>query len=182
MSLYALKPYIANLTRSSLHQCFQRHNVSRLPSAENHGTNTPKKSFKYYPVGYIHIDITQAYTQQGKIYLFVAIDRTCKYTYVELHDNQTSLIATIFLKNLIKNTPNKIHTILTDNGLQFCNGNKINRSRSQVISSENFHSTCNQQGIKHKQTLAYHTWTNGQVERMNRTIKQATVDTIIMKV
>jgi transposase InsO family protein len=29
--------------------------------------------------------------------------------------------------------------------------------------------------IEHRLTKAYHPWTNGQVERMNRTLKEATV-------
>ena len=37
----------------------------------------PKRSrFKAYPIGYFHIDIAQVSTEQGKLYLFVAIDRT----------------------------------------------------------------------------------------------------------
>ena len=30
-------------------------------------------------------------------------------------------------------------------------------------------------GIEHRLTKANHPWTNGQVERMNRTIKEATI-------
>ena len=32
--LYALQPTIPHLTRSSLHRCFQRHRISRLPQVE----------------------------------------------------------------------------------------------------------------------------------------------------
>ena len=35
---------------------------------------------------------------------------------------------------------------------------------------------CHANKIEHRQTLAYHPWTNGQVERINRTIKEATVN------
>ncbi|SMO96330.1 Integrase core domain-containing protein [Paracoccus laeviglucosivorans] len=33
---------------------------------------------------------------------------------------------------------------------------------------------CETNGIEHRRTTPNHTWTNGQVERMNRTIKDAT--------
>jgi hypothetical protein len=38
-----------------------------------------------------------------------------------------------------------------------------------------FEMRCNQHGIEHRLTKIKHPWTNGQVERMNRTIKDATV-------
>jgi transposase InsO family protein len=38
-----------------------------------------------------------------------------------------------------------------------------------------FGRTCRDNGIKHRCTKVKHPWTNGQVERMNRTIKDATV-------
>src|SRR6202000_220469 len=34
---------------------------------------------------------------------------------------------------------------------------------------------CRENGIEHRFTKLNHPWTNGQVERMNRTIKEATV-------
>src|SRR3712207_8158640 len=34
---------------------------------------------------------------------------------------------------------------------------------------------CEQHGIEHRLTKPGHPWTNGQVERMNRTLKEATV-------
>ena len=38
-----------------------------------------------------------------------------------------------------------------------------------------FDRICQQHGIEHRLTKPNHPWTNGQVERMNRTIKEATV-------
>jgi transposase InsO family protein len=38
-----------------------------------------------------------------------------------------------------------------------------------------FDMCCNENGIEHRLTKIKHPWTNGQVERMNRTIMEATV-------
>ena len=40
-----------------------------------------KKKFKRYPIGYFHIDLTEVRTKQGKLYLFVAIDRPSKFAF-----------------------------------------------------------------------------------------------------
>ena len=40
--LYALQPTIPHLTRSSLHRCLQRHNVSRLPEVEGNKQGCPR--------------------------------------------------------------------------------------------------------------------------------------------
>ena len=38
-----------------------------------------------------------------------------------------------------------------------------------------FDMRCRENGIEHRLTKPNHSWTNGQVERMNRTLKEATV-------
>ena len=72
--LYALQATIPYLTRSSLHRCLRRHGIGRLPAVE--GNKPTKKAFKVYPIGFFHIDIAEVQTAEGKLYLFVAIDRT----------------------------------------------------------------------------------------------------------
>ncbi|SDZ17369.1 hypothetical protein SAMN05421755_11521, partial [Nitrosomonas sp. Nm33] len=69
--LYALQSTIPHLSRSSLHRCYQRHGISRLPDVD--GDKPAKKKFKKYPIGYFHIDIAEVRTEEGKLYLFVAI-------------------------------------------------------------------------------------------------------------
>ncbi len=78
----ALQPTISHLTRSSLHRCLRRHGVSRLPEVE--GSKPAKKKFKTYPIGFFHIDIAEVQTAEGKLYLYVAIDRTSKFAFVQL--------------------------------------------------------------------------------------------------
>ena len=82
--LYALQPTIPHLTRSSLHRRLQRHGISRLPQVE--GEASAKRKFKAYPIGYFHVDIAEVRTAQGKLYLIVAIDRTSKFAFVEMHE------------------------------------------------------------------------------------------------
>lgn len=115
--LYALQATIAHLTRLSLHRRLVRHGISRLP--EVGGDKPAKQKFKRYPIGYFHIDIAEVQTAEGKLYLFVAIDRTSKFAYVELHPLATKLIAAAFLRQLVAVVPYAIHIVLTDNGIQF---------------------------------------------------------------
>ena len=115
--LYALLPTIPALTRSSLHRCLQRHSLGRLPDID--GDKPAKKKFKAYPIGYFHIDIAEVRTEQGKLHMFVAMDRTSKFAFVELHEKATTAVSKAFLLNLIAAVPYKIHTVLTDNGIQF---------------------------------------------------------------
>ena len=161
--LYALKERIPHLSRSSLHRLFQRNGISKLPENEE---KKPKKKFKKY----FHIDITEVRTEEGKLYLFVAIDRTSKFVYVELFEKQGKMQAAEFLRNLIEKVPYKIHKILTDNGIQFTN---LPRNRNAL--PHIFDRVCEEHKIEHRLTLPGHPWTNGQVERMNKTIKEATV-------
>ena len=166
--LYALQATIPHLTRSSLHRLFQRHGISRLPEVE--GEKTSKRKFKSYPIGYFHIDIAEVRTEQGKIYLFVAIDRTSKFAFAELYEKAGKMNAAKFLHHLIKAVPYTIHTILTDNGIQF-----TDRKTDRLSFEHIFDRICRENDIEHRLTKVNHPWTNGQVERMNRTLKDATV-------
>jgi len=45
----------------------------------------------------------------------------------------------------------------------------------EIFRAHGFELACAQNDIEHRLTKPFHPWTNGQVERMNRTIKDATV-------
>src|SRR3569833_1546349 len=96
--LYGLQPTIPHLTRSSLHHCLDRHGISRLPDMK--GDKPITKRFANYAIGYFHIDIAEVRTEEGKLYLFVANDRTSKIAFVELHEKATRRIAGNFLSVL----------------------------------------------------------------------------------
>lgn len=169
--LYALQPSIPHLTRSSLHRCLQRHGISRLPDVD--GDKPKRQKFKRYPIGYFHIDIAEVRTEEGKLHLFVAIDRTSKLAVAQLVEKANRKTAWEFLEHLLEAVPYHIHTILTDNGIQFA---EQPRNRNSVTFRKmRFDLICEANGIEHRLTKPNHPWTNGQVERMNRTIKEATV-------
>ena len=171
--LYALQPTIPHLTRSSLHRCLQRHGIGRLPDIE--GDKPAKKRFKAYPIGFFHIDIAEVRTQEGKLYLYVAIDRTSKFAFVWLVDRANTVTAREFLDALVAAVPYKIDIILTDNGIQFADLPKNRSGPTALWRGHPFDRACQRHGIEHRLTKPNHPWTNGQVERMNRTIKEATV-------
>jgi transposase len=177
--LYALQPTIPHLTRSSLHRCLQRHGIGRLPDVED--DKPAKKKFKAYPIGYFHIDIAEVRTEQGKLHMFVAIDRTSKFAFVELHEKATTAISADFLRHLLEAVPYKVHTVLTDTGIQFttpgAGGSAVPliKEAGEIIWAHAFEHACAKADIDHRTTKPKHPWTNGQVERMNRTIKDATV-------
>jgi transposase InsO family protein len=100
----------------------------------------------------------------------VAIDRISRFAYAELHPRATRLIARDFLSGLLEVVPCAIHTILTDNGIQFA-VRKATEGNWFIPSDR----VCDAHGIEHRLTQVGHPWTNGQVERMNRPLKEATV-------
>ncbi len=161
--LYALQPTLLQLTRSSLHRCLQRHGISRLSEIED---NEPKKKrFADYAIGYFHIDIAEVQTAEGKLYLFVAIDRISKLVFVELHAKATRRVAGDFLRALAAAVPYSIHTVLTDNGTHFTDPSgdgwtpqdiKVMRERKIPFRCHAFEAACADLGIEHRLTKPNH--------------------------
>ncbi|MGY3591965.1 transposase InsO family protein [Bradyrhizobium sp. USDA 4341] len=77
-----------------------------------------------------------------------------------------------------------VHTVLTDNGIQFttpgAGGTVVPLIKGVIANGEPFRAHAFElawarNDIEHRTTKSKHPWANGQVERMNRTIKDATV-------
>ena len=168
--LYVLKDSVPALSRSALHRLFQRYGISQLP-VETPPAGAAKKKFKAYPIGYFHLDFAELHTAEGKQYLFVAIDRTSKWAKAELAPEATVAAAVAFWERVVAIVPYKIHTVLTDNGVQFA---ALPHRVGPV--PHLFAQCCAGHGIEHRRTKVAHPWTNGQVERLNRTLKEATVN------
>ena len=71
--------------------------------------------------------------------------------------------------------PYRIHTVLTDNGIQFGDAVQHRSGPTARYRVHMFDRVCLEYDIEHRFTKPNHPWTNGQVERMNRTLKDATV-------
>jgi hypothetical protein len=127
---YALQPTIPSLTRSSLHRCLLRHGISRLPEVE--GDKPSRKKFDRCPIGYFHIDLAEVRTSEGKLYLFVAIDRTSKFVFTRLVSRADVRAAAAFLEALIADVPYRIHTVLADNGIQFADLQRLHRTHART--------------------------------------------------
>ena len=109
----------------------------------------------------------------------MAIDRTSKFAFVQLHEKATQRIAAVLCT---------MHTVLTDNGIQFTDNKPVDeeaeanaaahwatQDERRLYRWHSFEWACEQTKIKHRLTKPRCPWTNGQVERMNCTIKDATV-------
>ena len=172
--LGCLRDSIPKLTRSSLHRCLERHGISRLPESADQASKRGK--FADAAIGYVHINISERRLAEGKLYMFFAIDRVSKFTYVEFRDDAGKMNGAEFLRGVVDAFPYAIHTVLTDNGMAFADlpTNRNGPSR-RYLSAHIFDRVCNEDGIEHKLTKPCHPWTNGQAERMNRTVKEATI-------
>ncbi|GAA0278913.1 IS481 family transposase ISGdi9 [Methylorubrum aminovorans] len=171
--LYALQATIPHLTRSSLHRCLQRHGISRLPEVDG---DKPKRSrFKAYPLGYFHIDLAEVHTAEDRLYLLVAIDRTTKFAFVKLHEKATRRLPTASHRGRALQGAHGAHFTTPGNVASAASIIREAIAAGETFRAHSFESACARNDIDHRLTKPRHPWTNGQVERMNRTIKDATV-------
>jgi transposase InsO family protein len=176
--LGCLRGTIPRLSRSALHRCLVRHGISRLPRGDERASK--RKRFAETKIGYVHIDVCELRLARGKLFMFLAIDRVSKFAHVGFLDANTKANGAAFLREVVEVFPYRIHTVLTDNGMAFADLPK-NRGRYPEIEAffggHIFDRVCDEHGIEHRLTKPYHPWTNGQAERMNRTVKEATIKT-----
>ena len=74
------------------------------------GDKPKRQKFKRYPIGFFHIDIAEVQTAEGKLYLFVGIDRTSKFAVTQLVEKADRKTAWEFLQHMLEGVPYQVHT------------------------------------------------------------------------
>lgn len=89
-------------------------------------------------------------TAEGKLYLYVAIDRTSKFAFVQLVPKANRGTASAFLEALIATVPYKIYTVLTDNGIQFTFPPRYADGPTARYRTHMFDMRCQENSIDHR--------------------------------
>lgn len=145
---------LPQLTRSTPHSCLIRHCISKRPNQQQN--KNQRGQFEPTEMGYLQIDNCELRLEDGKQHMFLALDRVTKFTPVAFYSYT-------------------IHTVLADNGIAFTEQARYRNGPTNRLVGHIFDWVCRQHGIKYKLTKPCHPWTNGQAERMNRTVKDATI-------
>ena len=143
--LYALQWRIPHLSRSSLHRLFWRHGISRLPELPLPETAGPG-------LGEFYLDAATVRTGDGLVTLLIAFDRTSKLAHAGVFEPDGADTGAVFLADLMRTVPYRIHTILT--------------SRDELFTDEKddgaahpFAGACRSNGIAHKLAPKNDAWT-----------------------
>lgn len=166
-------------TRSGIHRTLVRYGLSNLNKMrkvleEASGEKAPKKSFKDYEPGFIHIDIKYLPKMQdetSRSYLFVAIDRATRWVHLAIFPDKTAYSAQCFLQQVIEKAPFIISKLLTDNGKEFTDRYIPNGER-EPTGNHVFDQVCTKNNVEHRLTKPAHPQTNGMVERFNGRISE----------
>ncbi|MFC6225668.1 DDE-type integrase/transposase/recombinase [Hymenobacter artigasi] len=165
--LSALQTMAPRLSRSTLHRCFQRHGISRLPRTENIGSPSTEKCTDY-PIGFLRVDFASIWSDKGTQHLYVAIDPVSKLILAELHPHSRWVSASNFLERVLEKLPQKVHTVFTDKSIQF-----THRALKFLPNEPNFNQVCRTYGISHQRIPAEECWGQDQVVNMTHTLTEA---------
>ncbi len=101
--LGCLRETVPTLSRSALHRCLVRHGISRLPRDEEKASK--RQRFAETAIGYVHIDVCELRLAEGKLFMFLAIDRVSKFVHVAFLDANTKRNGAAFLREVVAAFP-----------------------------------------------------------------------------
>lgn len=94
---------------------------AHLAETKHDRTSTICRLFKQlnYFIGYLHVDFVEVRMDEGKQYVFIAIDRKRKLGFAERQPHANVVIAVEFIKRALPEIPYKVHKYLFDNRIRF---------------------------------------------------------------
>lgn len=97
--------------------------------------------------------------------MFVAIDRTSTFNFVQLFQCANRVTASAFLDAPVAAVPYRIHTVLTDNGFQFRFAPGYAEGPTARSMTHMFARRCHNHGIKYGVTKITHPWATDEFEQ-----------------
>ncbi|MBB5696074.1 hypothetical protein FHS87_004142 [Roseomonas pecuniae] len=161
--LGCLRETIPALSRNALHRCLARLGIPRLP--ENEEMASKRKRFAETTIGYLHIDVCGLRRADGRLFMFLAIDKVFKFTHVAFLDANTKMNGAAFLREVVDVFPEAIHTVLTDNGMAFADMPKYRDGSTARWMGHIFDRVCHENDIEHRLIKPYHPWTTDEIEQ-----------------
>ena len=170
------------ISRSAIYRCLRRNGISGYPAPD---AAAPSQRFEPTAFGFVHIDLKHLPRLKGEpAFVFVAIERTTRFAYIEIVPRRDARTITACLKHFLDSFGHEVHTILTDNGSEFTDRFAVDmkgKPEGKPSGRHPFDQLCRQHGIEHRLTKPFHPQTNGMVERFKRrlalAIAQAPVST-----
>ncbi len=174
---FTLEGDVPNIYPVKIYRCLKRYGLDIIPG-EFRDAERKIKKFRRYTIGYIHVDVLYApKINKHREYIFTAIDRVNKIAFIMFNSNKTKDAGEKFLKKLIDFYPYKINYILSDNGGEFSHNN-LPKSKRPKNKLHPFDEVCKKHNIEHRTIKYKHPWTNGMIERFNKTIKYSVLKKI----
>lgn len=103
------------ISRSAIYRCLRRNGISGYPAPD---AAAPSQRFEPTAFGFVHIDLKHLPRLKGEpAFVFVAIERTTRFAYIEIVPRRDARTITACLKHFLDSFGHEVHTILTDNVL-----------------------------------------------------------------
>lgn len=149
--LQVLEPWVSGLSRSSLHRCLQRNEVSRLPAP-------PQRD----EAGNISFDLSLL--EFGRRRVLVAVERNSRYAHAGLCGGGVQDAAD-FVRSLIATVPQRIDSLIVDAGAP--------AAQLKLFRDPVFAQACSDNGIGLRFVRAPQRWTPEQLARGATLIERA---------